>query len=90
MHLNLNDIINDYLEKNADVFGNESVEKLRKKIKNNERVPDDLVIESLVISLKRYEQFKSVKTIIISGFPMNIQQAKNAEKYVSIVKKFQK
>lgn len=86
MHLNLNDIMNEYLEKSGSVLENESVENLKKKIKNNERVSDDLVVQSLVISLKKYEQFYSVKAILISGFPMNIQQAKNAEKYVSLTK----
>ncbi|CAF0716692.1 unnamed protein product [Brachionus calyciflorus] len=81
MHLNMNDIMIDYLEKNQNSFDEQTVANLIGQIKNNKPVSDDLVIECLITSLAKYDQWNSVQACLISGFPKNIQQAKLWDKY---------
>lgn len=82
MHLNMNDIMIDYLEKNQNSFDEQTVVNLIGQIKNNKPVSDDLIIECLISSLTKYDQWNSVQACLISGFPKNIQQAKLWDKYV--------
>lgn len=84
MYLKMSELMIDYLKKNSDLFDDDSVETLKEKIILNKPVSDELVIESLVNSLKYYEQWNAVKAILISDFPKNIQQAKISEKFVKL------
>jgi hypothetical protein len=88
IHLNMSDLLEDRLLSNQqhnNVIENDLKKKTLSIIKNkSELVNDDLVLDTMHQSVQKYSQWKSVRACVVTGYPRNIQQAKDWDKFVEI------
>ena len=68
-----------------DKFDQKLIEQTKKSLKKGEPISDDLVLDSVYNAISKYEQWPNVSACLVEGFPSNIQQAKDWDKFVSLV-----
>ena len=84
----MNELLTEHLSQNHETFktfDKNLIDKTLLAIKNNEPISNDLMLDTLISSLKKYQDSKSVKACLIEGFPQNEDQAIDWDKYVGII-----
>lgn len=63
-------------------FDKKLIDKTLKAIKNNEPISNDLMLDTLSLAIKKYQESNTIKACLVEGFPRNEGQALDWEKYV--------
>ena len=83
----MNELLTEHLSQNHETFktfDKNLIDKTLLAIKNNEPISNDLMLDTLISSIKKHQDSKAVKACLIEGFPQNEDQAIDWDKYVCI------
>ena len=85
IHLDMNELLIQNLTQNQGTnknFDKKLIDKTLKAIKNNEPISNDLMLDTLSLAIKKYQESNTIKACLVEGFPRNEGQALDWEKYV--------